>query len=257
MKKILFLALLIFNVAFGARASVEIYEPNSKNFRDGFEAGIKALDFQAKTDGFQQKLVKLNKPYLLIFDIKNTPFHEALFFQTISAREGFDTHFTKEFVALGEFERDIDAKDAKELLIRKYGINANDLKILSDQKSIVTYPFLFHSFYKNLLNDAKELGYMIKTDVVTKEKIQIPSNNVKKVEIPKKQIVKKITFKNAKAMSYTLQGNSKFSTSFVEQGLLNATEYEFENSVTTEDGETFVKVKGQNLYFASSDVKVK
>lgn len=254
MKKIILLGFLAISLAFGAKMNIEIYEPNSKNFRDGFEAGIKALDFQAKTDGFQQKLITINKPYLLVFDIKKTPFHEALFLQIISAREGFDTHFTKEFVSLGEFERDIDAEDAKELMIRKYRLNPNDLKILTNQSSIVTYPFLFHNFYKNILNEAQKLGYVIKTEVAYTNKIQI---NTPKKTIPTKVVSKKIVFKNPRAMGYVLQGDFKSSSSFIEKGLLKATDYEFEKSITTDEGEIFVKVKGQNLYFPNSDVSIK
>lgn len=254
MRKIILLMFVMLNIAFGARNSIEIYEPNSKNFRDGFEAGIKALEFQAKTDGFQQKLITINKPYLLIFDIKNTPFHEALFLQIISAREGFDTHFTKEFVFLGEFERDIDAKDAKELLVRKYRLNSNDLKILSNQKSIITYPFLFHDFHKNLINEAQRLGYVIKTEVLYANKIQ--TSTTKKVT-SEKIVSKKITFRNNRAMGYILQGDEKLSQSFIEKGLVKQSNYEFEKNITTNEGEKFVKVKGQNLYFADSDVDVK
>lgn len=257
MKKIILFIFVMLNIAFGAIGainSVEIYEPNSKNFRDGFEAGIKALEFQAKTDGFQQKLIPINKPYLLVFDIKNTPFHEALFLQIISAREGFDTHFTKEFVSLGEFERDIDAKDAKELMIRKYKINAEYVKILKDIKNIVTYPYLFQDFYKTVINDARDKGYIIQTEIVEIEKVIQPKITQPK---PKKIVTKKITFKNNRAMGYTLQGNEKFSQSFAEKELLKQSNYEFEKNIVTNDGERFVKVKGQNLFFADSDVEVK
>lgn len=254
MRKIILLMFVMLNIAFGARNSIEIYEPNSKNFRDGFEAGIKALEFQAKTDGFQQKLITINKPYLLIFDIKNTPFHEALFLQIISAREGFDTHFTKEFVFLGEFERDIDAKDAKELMIRKYKINAEYIKILKNIKSIVTYPYLFQNFYKTVINDARDKGYIIQTEIIEIEKVIQPKIIQPK---PKKIVTKKITFKNNRAMGYTLQGNEKLSHSFVEKELLKQSIYEFGKNIVTNDGERFVKVKGQNLFFADSDVEVK
>lgn len=253
MRQIILLMFVMLNIAFGARNSIELYEPNSKNFRDGFEAGIKALEFQAKTDGFQQNLININKPYLLVFDIKNTPFHEALFLQIISAREGFDTHFTKEFISLGEFERDIDAKDAKELMIRKYKINAEYIKILKNIKSIVTYPYLFQNFYKTVINDARDKGYIIQTEIIEIEKVIQPKIQPK----PKKIVTKKITFKNNRAMGYTLQGNEKFSQSFVEKELLKQSIYEFERNIVTNDGEKFVKVKGQNLFFADSDVEVK
>lgn len=256
MNRLIFiLVLMAVDFAFAARMNIEIYEPNSKNFRDGFEAGIKALEFQAKTDGFQQKLIALNKPYLLIFDIKNTPLHEALFLQIISAREGFDTHFTKEFVSLGEFERDIDAKDAKELMIRKYRLNPNDLKILTSQNNLVTYPFLFHNFHKNILNEVQKLGYIIKTEMIYVNKARI--NTTQQKAATPKVISKKIVFKNPRVMGYILQGDKRFSQSFKEKGLLKVTDYEFQKSITTDEGEIFVKVKGENLYFPNSDVSMK
>lgn len=257
MKKIwinLIALLCVGNVVFSAD-NIEIYEPNSKNFRDGFEAGIKAIGFQAKTDGFQQKLIIINKPFLLVYDIGNTPLHEGLFIQTITAREGFETHFTKDFVSLGEFDREIDAKDAKDLLIRKYRFKANNIRILKNQSNIVTYPFLFENFYKKLLNEAESLGYIIKNEVIYGSKTS-RSTNVQKTANKPKPKGKMIVFNNPRAMGYVLSGDEKSSTSFIERRLQKAKNYEFEKEIQTKESERFVKVKGENLYFSVSDVSI-
>lgn len=258
MKRIWILVALFFVVAqaFGAD-NIEIYEPNSKNFRDGFEAGIKAISFQSKTDGFQQKLVFINKPFLLIYDISSTPLHEGLFIQNITAREGFETHFTKEFISLGEFDREIDAKDAKDLLVRKYRFKANNIKILKNQNTIVTYPFLFEEFYKRLLNEAENMGYIIKTEVISSSKISYDISKKQSTKPKSKPKSKMITFKNQKAMGYVLSGDENSSTSFIERKLQKSQGYEFDKEIQTKEGERFIKVKGQNLYFSNADVSVK
>lgn len=254
MKKIFInLVFVIFSfVAMGADI-VDIYDPNSKTFRDGFEAGIKAVAFQAKTDGFQEKLILITKPFLLVYDIANVPLHEALFLQVITSREGFDTHFTRHFVALGEFEREIDAKDAKDLIAKKYKINPSVLKILKNQNSIVTYPFLFDGFYKTLLNEAQNLGYVIKTETIYTNQTQITKPKNAKLKVTSKKII----FRNKKAMGYMLNGDQEQSVNYTEKGLMQSKNYEFEKSIKTNEGESFAKVKGQNLYFSNSDVDIK
>lgn len=253
MKKI-FLLLMSFGFLFGANELLEVYEPNEKNFRDGFEAGINALKFQAKNDGFTQRQVKLNKPYLLTFKIDNVPHHEALFFQVIAAREGFDTHFTKEFIALGEFEREVDAIDARDLLIRKYNFNAKNLKILKNEETIVTYPFLFDAFYKQILKDAKSAGIIVEVQTIEiKPKVQPKA--VKKPVVKKRQLV---LLKNSKAMGYTLIGDKKYSKNFMDLRLINrggSETFEYEETITTTEGEKFVKTK-QGIYFSISDVSI-
>lgn len=256
MKKLILISAIMINL-FGAfnNNNIDIYEPNTKNFIDGFNAGIKALEFQAKNDGFQQQLININNPYLLIYDISNTPLHEALFLQVISAREGFDTHFTKDFVSLGEFEREIDAKDAQNLIISKYKLESKHLKILNNVKNLVTYPFLFHNFYKNILNEAQKLGYIQKTDIVYADVIKI--EKPKKTKKKKQEISKKIIFKNAKSMGYMLFGEETNSKNFIESNLYSKENFEFDKTITTNEGEIFVKVKNQNLYFSNSDVNIK
>lgn len=260
MKKI-FLLLFSFGLLFGANEFLEVYEPNEKNFRDGFEAGIRAVAFQAKTDGFTQTLIKIKKPFLLVYNITETPMHEALFLQIITAREGFDTHYTKEYISMGEFEREIDAKDAIDLLVRKYKIKSSNLKILKNIEAIVTYPFLFNEFYKKILNEVKEKGYFIQTEIKYAQpaKVTTPTPK-KKVETPKPK-QKNITFKNSKAMSYELIkfGIETESIDYIKVRFLNSgvAKYVFDKEITTTKGEKFIKVSGQNLYFLSADVNVK
>lgn len=254
MKKIILL-LFSFGLLFGAnnKDSLDIYEPNERNFRDGFEAGINALKFQAKNDGFTQKQIKLSKKYLLVFNIENVPHHEALFFQIIAAREGFDTHFTKEFVALGEFEREVDATDARDLLIRKYNFNVKNLKILKNEDTIVTYPFLFDAFYKRLLKEAKDMGVIVEVQTI-EIKPKVTPKKVSKPVATKKRLV---VLKNSKAMSYALIGDEKYSKNFFESGLVSKSNgsYEYDKTIITSEGEKFIKTK-DGIYFSNSDVNI-
>ncbi len=94
------------NLCFGN----SFYEVNHISFKEGFEAGLKALEFQAKQDGFKAKQILVSKPFLLVYEIKNTPLDEALFLQIIADKEGFETHLSRDFVSFGAFDREIDAK---------------------------------------------------------------------------------------------------------------------------------------------------
>lgn len=254
--------LLVFTLAFSIGFADEIYEPNSKNFKDGFEAGLQALRLQAIADGFQEKLIIIKNPYILVYNIQNTPLNESLFLQVITAREGFDTHLTRDFIFLGEYQREVDAKDAKDLLVRKYKIKADNLKIIKDRESIVTYPYLFADFYRTLLQDAKKMGVIVENNVIFSSPIKFTENVVKKPVVKKivpKVEVKKIVLINPKAMSYVVRGKESLSTSYVENGLTSEKEYILGNygkEILTNEGEIFVKVKDRNLYFAKSDVKI-
>lgn len=256
-KLIFCIAILATNLAFGS----SFYEPSHKSFKEGFNAGLQALEFQAKVDGYKQKSIQVNKPYLLVFEIKNTPLNEALFLQIIAFKEGFDTHLSKNFVSFGEFDRLIDAQDKKKELERKFKLNASAVKIYTNITSFLTYPFLWQDFHSVLVQDA------IRAGVIYEEKEKIVYKTIyketKKPAVKKvKETTKKFTLKNAKAMSYKLIGkdNENYeldSLNYAENALLNKKEYEFEREITTRQGEKFVKVKDENLYFSSLDVELK
>lgn len=242
---VILLSFLALSKAFG------YYEPNDKSFKDGFEAGLKALEFQAKNEGFTSKNIKITKPFTLLLDIKEMPLSEVLFLQILASREGIESHLSEDFLYLGSFEREIDAKDRIKSLIAKFKLNAKNLKIHKNIQEIITYPYLYKSFYESLLQKAKEQGIIVETKILTKTTIKNPVQ---------KPLVKKVspiqfTLKNAKAMSYvSLGGVENDSKNYEEKGLKKRQNFTFEKKIKTNLGESFIKVAGENLYFLEADV---
>lgn len=242
---VILLSFLALSKAFG------YYEPNDKNFKDGFEAGLKALEFQAKNEGFTSKNIKISKPFTLLLDIKEMPLSEVLFLQILASREGIESHLSEDFLYLGNFEREIDAKDRIKSLIAKFKLNAKNLKIHKNIQEIITYPYLYKSFYESLLQKAKEQGIIVETKILTKTTIKNPVQ---------KPLVKKVssiqfTFKNTKAMSYvSLGGVENDSKNYEEKGLKKKQNFTFEKKIKTNLGESFIKVAGENLYFLEADI---
>ncbi|TWO28055.1 inverse autotransporter beta domain-containing protein [Campylobacter hyointestinalis] len=141
MKEFIF---LVSFVVIGCLTANNLYdEPNPKSFKNSFNSGINAIYFQAKNDGFHPKVLSIKKPYFVVVEIKNMSLDEALFLELIANRDGYDTHLTKEYVTFGEFQREIDAKKVVSALKIKYKIESSIIRILKNQKEIVTYPYLF------------------------------------------------------------------------------------------------------------------
>ncbi|WP_270978451.1 hypothetical protein [Campylobacter helveticus] len=230
------------------------YEPNDKSFKDGFEAGLKAVEFQAKNEGFTSKSISITKPFVLLLDIKEMPLSEVLFLQVLASREGIESHLSEEFLYLGSFEREVDAKDRIKSLVAKFKLNAKDLKVHKNIKEIITYPYLYKGFYESLLQKAKEEGIIIETKVLTKPLIKNPI--VAKKPLPKKaNPTTSFSLKNAKAMSYaSLGGIESDSKNYEEKGLVGKKDFIFEKKIKTNKNESFVKVAGQNLYFLEEDI---
>lgn len=247
MKKLL----LFFTLSLSVTFATSFYEPNDKSFRDGFQAGLKALEFQRKNDGLQPQKIEINKPFLLVFETKNTPLSEALFLQVIASREGYDTHITKDFVSFGGFDREADAKEIAQQLQKKFKIT---LKILRNQSFIVSYPFLWTDFYTKLLQEAIEKGVIPEIEVI--EQRVVREIVVRQQQSQPQETIKNFTLKNAKAMSYRVVGTNSDSRNFKEMTLTNTKEYQLGRVVTTSNGEKFVKVRDKNIYFAIDDVNL-
>ncbi|EAH8851391.1 hypothetical protein CDJ58_07070 [Campylobacter lari] len=249
MKKYLFCLFFFLNFYLYA------YEPDHKSFKDGFNAGISALKFQSEIDGFTSKIIEVQKTYSLIYDIKNIPLNEALFLQLLSSREGYKTHLTKDYIYFGSYDREIDTKEKMNMLITKFNLELKNFKIEKELKRIVTYPFLYDSFYNKLLEDAKLLGVLVVTEVVEK-KININNKN----KSNKKNIEKKIktfTLNNSKAMSYYLiNNNDKESKNYLEKDFIKSSgNFKIDKYTKTNTNEEFVKVLGENIYFSTKDIK--
>lgn len=251
MKKFLFILVFLVNFAFAVSS---YYDPNDKSFRDGFEAGLKALSLQAKVDGYKTTAIANPYPYLVVFETKNMPLHEALFLQVIATREGLESHLTKNFVTFGGFDREIDAKDIKNLVIKKFKVDPKNVKIYKNYQIINSYPYLWQDFHTRLLQDAIQKGVIVETKIV--EKIKYIKTKEKAPE-KKQEAIKNIVFKRAKAMAYKNIGDIKDSNDFVELGLKETRKekFVFEKEVQTKQNEVFVKVKDENIYFSIEDIK--
>lgn len=197
MKKILLISFLSLSVAFGNN----YYDTNHKSFKDGFEAGLQALSFQAKTDGYASKLIKMPYNFIAVYETKEMPLHEALFLQIIANKEGFETHLSRDFISFGGFDREIDAKDALETIVKKFKLNKKQAKIYRNTKEFVTYPFLWQDFHTNLINEAIQRGVIIETQIIEKAP-RVISKTKTTASKPKEQPKKDSTFilRNHKAM---------------------------------------------------------
>lgn len=256
MKFKIFTIFLIFS--FSVSYANTFYEPNTISFKEGYEAGLQALEFQAKQDGYKQKQIEVFKPFLLVYEIKNTPLNEALFLQIIAQKEGFDTHLSRDFISFGQFEREVDAKSKAKELASKFKIDETSIKIYTNKKNFSTYPYLWQDFHTKLLKEAIDLGVIVEQKEKIVYKTIYKNSKGSDKEIKPKTNTKKIIFKNAKAMSYqSLGGILEDSLNYTEAGLVNKQEYEFEKEIQTKQGEIFVKVKDKNLYFSILDVEIK
>lgn len=249
MKKIIFFVSFL---ALALSANNLYDEINPRSFKEGFNAGINAVVFQSRVDGFSPQIITINKPYLLVVKIENMSLDEALFLQIIASREGYNTHLTSEYVTFGEFQRMIDAKKVSDKIKQDYKLTNSDVKILKNKKEIVTYPFLFSDFYDDLLKNAKESGVIEALKIV-----EVKPEPIKKSTKTTKKLITKtkfITLKNAKAMGYNLTNNDESNSNNLNDSGLESGKYVYEKTITTKQGEKFVKVKDKNLYFSVLDV---
>lgn len=231
------------------------YNPQDLSYREGFEAALKAVEFQRKNEGIKPRKITFNKPFLIIMETNKMPISEVLFLQNIAHREGFETYLTRKFLTFGNFERRADAEEAVKDLSEKYQIKAT-IKEIPGDFFIVTYPSLVNEFYAQFLKQAEDAGFVVKVEVIEIEK-QTKCATAQKITKPiKKRKVSYFTLKNARAMSYFLRDNPEHSSSFVEYKLKRSEKFILENTkpVTTQSGEKYYKVKSKNLYFNSLDV---
>lgn len=282
--KILFLLLtsvvLVFGIDRYNNTNIRQMElrQNEAVFKAGFEAGIKALEFQRKNDGFKPKRVEINKAYYITYEITKMPYEEALFLQNIAAREGFDTHITKKYIFFGEFEREADARKAISDLNAKFQINAQ-LRQNQGGEFLTTYPKLWGDFYTYFVSEVKKLGYIDESECsklnadANKNKANIASNanntnvntntnaNVNKKPKINVNTTTFFTLKNKKAMSYmnfdkTPQSRLD-SYEYKESGLKSKQNFpmgNFNKPYKTIQGEQFYKVLNKNIYFSDKDV---
>lgn len=235
--------------------ATNFYNPQDRSFKAGFEAGLKALEFQKKNEGVQSKEITINDAYYLSLNIKNMPLPEVLFLQNISAREGFESYLTKNYLIFVGYERKADAIEAQQRLLHHYKIETSI--VYSKDNKLITYPILWGEFYTNFLNEVAERGYAIRVDVIEIPKIitkirYVENNKPKVTQIIKGSLI------NLKAMSYSLSGSKNLSKNYSEKGFLSKQEFSLESSepIITASGERFYKVKDRNVYFSAKDMRI-
>lgn len=251
----LIIASLIVSAAFSDEVMELEFKTNEAFFKDGFKAGIKALEFQRRNDGYEPQKIAIKKEFFIVYNITNLPYEEALFLQNIASREGFETHMTKTFLFFGEFERHADALKATQELKEKFDIDA---KIEQNKGGdfLITYPKLWGDFYQNLMAQVSSRGY-----IVTAEHVPVnPKSNIESKRSTKQtqtQNHKIFTLKNSKAMSYKKIGPGNDSRDYQEGGLVDKKDFysgNYGKPIITNQGEKFYKVLNKNIYFSSEDV---
>ena len=258
MKK-MFLGLLLMLGFLEASFATNFYNPQDRSFKAGFEAGLKALEHQRLTEGVQPKEVDMGDSFYLTVDTKNMPLPEILFLQNISAREGYKSYLTRNFLVFTDFKRKADAVEAQNQLSNHYKVKA----ALNQSKNtkLITYPILWGEFYRRFLADVEQNGYAVKVDVIEVPKVvqkvvRVYSDEQTNVNAGEQKLYGTII--NNKAMSYTLKGSKNLSRSFRDNGFMERQEFDFGNDkqTITSTGESFYKVKNQNLYFSTKDIRL-
>lgn len=245
MIRVLFLFVLITSNGFG------ITDQQREAFKNGFKTGLEMLSFQINNEGINVKKAEFPKNgYIVYVPIKNTPMADVLYFQYMGNRDGFKTLLSKENLIFGFFNREADAIDSANRIHKLYDITA---KITTSSKVFYIYPVLLQEAYLRFIQEAKNEGMNINTDVLVIEK---------KIPILSKQTKPKVLKKNYFALinpltqSYFLIGSEKYSKNFQEGSVINGDrKYQFDKKITTEQGEIFFKAKNKNLYFSGDDVQ--
>ncbi len=185
------------------------------------------------------------------------PYFDAIFLQNVAHKEGFTTKMTKGFIYFGEFEREIDAKAVAEQLKNRFDISVKINRNAALNANIITFPRLWNDFYAHIIKSWRSQGYAVKVEVIEEKNIAKPKSvaTLNKKPSPKPAAPKKFfSLKYDKAMSYKAQNDSTSSKEFKEGELSLKNEFEYGKTITTKEGEVFIKVKDKNLYFSDRDV---
>ena len=241
MKKIVIIVLFAASTVFG-------YEV--EDFKKGYVTAISSLNFSFQNDGVQPKKLNYIGKNVVYMDIGKLSTSEILFSQYLAHREGFRTNIVSDKLLLGAFDRLADAEEtqanAKKLLNFKTSIIKNN-KDEMWSRSPVTDIVL-----KELIIDGE---YVNKEVVYTKGSVAAPTVKQVTVQEPTRTFV----LRNFKAQSYTLKANSdKYeSKNYNELHIMDTENFRTNQQITTNGGETFVKVQDKNIYFLLKDVEFK
>jgi hypothetical protein len=222
-------------------------------FKDGFEAGLKALQFQIKNDGAIPQKITLDKALIVILPIESISINEVIYIQYIASKEDFRTHLTKDGIIFGNYDRQIDAKEARERVKR---ILNYDTKIINNKGDLYTNPIIAKPIYDLIVDQLEEDGAIrdVKIIYVNATKPTTTAQPVKK-EVKEQSNVKNVSLKNAKAQAYKVNGDNKNSADYQESFIAEGMKFKTSNTIVTSSGEVFVKVLNENTYFLKSDVE--
>jgi hypothetical protein len=227
-------------------------------FKDGFEIGLDALQFQIKNDGAIPRKIDLEKPFIVILSTENIPLNEIIYLQYIAHKENFKTNLTEDGIIFGNYDRQVDANEAKNRIKR---ILNYDAKIINNNGDFYTYPIIAKPIYDLITEDLRKDGVIKEVQLIYVNKPNITStenktaSSVKQTQKPLS--AKNFTLKNSKAQSYKLDGDSKYSKNYIENFIAEGGTFKTVNTFTTKEGEVFVKVLNENIFFLKDDVEFK
>ncbi|MDR1285366.1 MAG: hypothetical protein LBJ88_04110 [Campylobacteraceae bacterium] len=227
-------------------------------FKDGFETGLNALQFQIKNDGVIPQKIDLRSPFIVILPIENIPMNEIIYIQYISHKEDFKTTLTENGIIFGDYDRKIDANEVINKIKRVLNYDA---KIIDNVGEFYTYPILAKPVYDLIAEGLKKDGVIKDVKVVYANQPKASASTTKTTstasQTQKSSNTKTISLKHPKAQSYRLDGDKKYSKNYVESFIVEGGTFKTANTFVTNEGEAFVKVYNENIFFLRDDVEFK
>jgi hypothetical protein len=231
-------------------------------FKKGFDVGLEAVEYQLQHEGYQPKVIQLDKPYVVVIEIKDSPTNDILYFQHLLNKDGIKSTLTKEYLILDSFDRLPDAKELSQLVNGRYAV-VSKIKEFTDGQ-IETYPILFNRTFEPIVEHvAKEVNKTVVTKYETPLDIRWENQTYKKVakykhfSIKNSAISYKYKYSQDKNITCGDSTSKCFDSSlFYENKIFNVgTKFKKGGVYRTTDGEYFQKVYNTNLFFSLEDIK--
>jgi len=236
-----------------------IFASEIDSFKKGFTIGLEAVEYQLRHEGYEPKIMQLEKPYIVTMDIKETPTNDILYFQHLLSKENINSLITKEFLLIDSFDREPDAIELKSILESKYPINLKVEELTNG--NIETYPILFSRTFDNVINhvaQSVDIAYVKKYETPLQIRLE---KNLNKEMVKNTKKYRYFKLKN-KAMSYTydykndllnkcegIKGKCFNSKLFSEyKTIAKDTVLRKGGVYKTDEGEVFQKIYNTNLF---------
>jgi len=223
-------------------------------FKDGFEAGLKALQFQIKNDGAVPQKIVLDKGLIVILPVESIAINEIIYIQYIASKEDFRTHLAREGIIFGNYDRQIDAQEARDRIKR---ILNYETKIIANRGDFYTNPIIAKPVYDLIAQELVEEGAIrdVKVVYVNNTPKTTTTAQPAKKEVKEQPNIRNASLKNTKAQAYKATGDDKNSGNYQESFIAEGSKFKTSNTIVTDSGEVFVKVLNENIYFLKSDVE--